>query len=72
VGVEPTIRPAKGRIGGFEGRDSHRTIFAPVKFNLMHRKMLGAVYAWSTLWPFLLAALHCEPVFRWNEDIGQE
>jgi hypothetical protein len=28
VGVEPTIRSAKGRIGGFEGRDSHRTIFA--------------------------------------------
>jgi hypothetical protein len=28
VGVEPTIRSAQGRIGGFEGRDSHRTIFA--------------------------------------------
>jgi hypothetical protein len=28
VGVEPTIRSAKGRISGFEGRDSHRTIFA--------------------------------------------
>ena len=28
MGVEPTIRSAKGRIGGFEGRDSHRTIFA--------------------------------------------
>ena len=28
VGVEPTIRPAKGRITGFEGRESHRTLFA--------------------------------------------
>src|SRR5487761_298990 len=28
VGVEPTIRLAKSRIAGFEGRDSHRTIFA--------------------------------------------
>src|SRR5690242_21157851 len=25
VGVEPTIRPAKGRIAGFEGREDHRT-----------------------------------------------
>jgi hypothetical protein len=32
VGVEPTIRSAKGRIGGFEGRDSHRTIFASVRY----------------------------------------
>jgi hypothetical protein len=28
VGVEPTIRPAKGRIAGFEGREDHRTPFA--------------------------------------------
>ena len=28
MGVEPTIRLAKSRIAGFEGRDSHRTIFA--------------------------------------------
>jgi Phage integrase family len=28
VGVEPTIRPAKGRIAGFEGREDHRTLFA--------------------------------------------
>ncbi len=28
VGVEPTIRPAKGRIAGFEGREGHRTPFA--------------------------------------------
>ena len=28
VGVEPTIRPAKDRITGFEGRERHRTIFA--------------------------------------------
>jgi hypothetical protein len=33
VGVEPTIRSAKGRISGFEGRDSHRTIFASVVGN---------------------------------------
>jgi len=31
VGVEPTIRPAKGRIAGFEGRGSHRTPFASTK-----------------------------------------
>src|SRR6266436_5535653 len=28
VGVEPTIRPAKDRIAGFEGRERHRTLFA--------------------------------------------
>jgi len=28
VGVEPTIRSAKDRIAGFEGRGSHRTPFA--------------------------------------------
>src|SRR5271169_982107 len=28
VGVEPTIRSAKERIAGFEGRESHRTLFA--------------------------------------------
>jgi hypothetical protein len=28
VGVEPTIRPAKDRITGFEGRERHRTLFA--------------------------------------------
>jgi hypothetical protein len=28
VGVEPTIRPAKGRIAGFEDRGDHRTPFA--------------------------------------------
>ena len=27
--VESTIRPAKGRIAGFEGREGHRTPFAP-------------------------------------------
>jgi len=30
VGVEPTIRPAKDRIAGFEGRERHRTLFASV------------------------------------------
>jgi len=29
VEVESTIRPAKGRIAGFEGREGHRTPFAP-------------------------------------------
>ena len=28
VGVEPTIRSAKDRIDGFEGREDHRTLFA--------------------------------------------
>jgi hypothetical protein len=31
VGVEPTIRPAKDRIAGFEGREDHRTPFASVE-----------------------------------------
>jgi len=30
VGVEPTIRAAKDRIAGFEGREGHRTPFASV------------------------------------------
>jgi hypothetical protein len=30
VEVESTIRPAKGRIAGFEGREDHRTLFASV------------------------------------------
>src|SRR5208283_6009315 len=29
VEVESTIRPAKGRIADFEGREGHRTPFAP-------------------------------------------
>jgi two-component system, chemotaxis family, chemotaxis protein CheY len=33
VGVEPTIRPAKGRIAGFEGREDHRIPFASVLIN---------------------------------------
>jgi hypothetical protein len=31
VGVEPTIRPAKDRIAGFEGREDHRTPFASIR-----------------------------------------
>ena len=31
VGIEPTIRPAKGRIAGFEGREDHQTLFASVE-----------------------------------------
>jgi hypothetical protein len=30
VEVESTIRPAKGRIAGFEGREDHRILFASV------------------------------------------
>jgi hypothetical protein len=30
VEVESTIRPAKDRIAGFEGREGHRTIFASI------------------------------------------
>ena len=30
MGVEPTIRAAKDRIAGFEGREGHRTPFASV------------------------------------------
>jgi hypothetical protein len=33
VGVEPTIRSAKDRIDGFEGREDHRTLFASVLRN---------------------------------------
>jgi len=43
VEVESTIRPAKGRIAGFEGREGHRTPFAPaVRISLppkTHRTM---------------------------------
>jgi hypothetical protein len=38
VGVEPTIRPAKGRIAGFEGREDHRTPFASAVYNTMKTK----------------------------------
>jgi hypothetical protein len=31
VGVEPTTRSAKERVTGFEGRESHRTLFASVR-----------------------------------------
>jgi len=36
VGVEPTIRSAKDRIDGFEGREDHRTLFASV-FGTYHK-----------------------------------
>src|SRR5216684_6712985 len=41
VGVEPTIRPAKDRIAGFEGRGDHRTPFASaVRKTLRLRSLL--------------------------------
>ena len=42
--VESTIRPAKGRIAGFEGREGHRTPFASVCIlNLTRkRKLVGS------------------------------
>jgi hypothetical protein len=43
VGVEPTIRSAKGRINGFEGRDSHRTIFAS-SGSIDHHKLLPRLH----------------------------
>ena len=36
MGVEPTIRSAKDRIDGFEGREDHRTLFASKFRNLSH------------------------------------
>jgi hypothetical protein len=42
VEVESTIRPAKGRIAGFEGREDHRILFASV-VRPHHNKM--ALYA---------------------------
>jgi hypothetical protein len=52
VGVEPTIRSAKGRIGGFEGRDSHRTIFASA-WSINHRGWASDLLADSPVnyWP---------------------
>src|SRR5215472_16913327 len=40
VGVEPTIRPAKDRIAGFEGRGDHRTPFASVFASLSEHNHL--------------------------------
>jgi hypothetical protein len=47
VGVEPTIRSAKERIAGFEGRENHRTFFAPAvektvcDYRTLREKMCG-------------------------------
>ena len=41
MGVEPTIRPAKGRIAGFEGREDHRTLFASASRNQEHSTALN-------------------------------
>ncbi len=40
--VETTIRPAKDRITGFEGRESHRTLFASGVIKPQKRKMLAS------------------------------
>ncbi len=39
VGVEPTIRPAKDRIAGFEDREGHRTPFASDAVRPSHYKV---------------------------------
>jgi hypothetical protein len=39
VGVEPTIRPAKDRIAGFEDREGHRTPFASTTVRSSHYKV---------------------------------
>ena len=49
MGVEPTIRSAKGRIGGFEGRDSHRTIFASAWIIDHHDSAPGVLADWRSL-----------------------
>lgn len=46
VEVESTIRAAKDRITGFEGRESHRTLFASVRkySRLVKMNWTGATY----------------------------
>jgi hypothetical protein len=45
VGVESTIRPAKDRIAGFEGREGHRTPFASTGYTIITTKTLfGALH----------------------------
>jgi hypothetical protein len=43
VEVESTIRPAKDRIAGFEGREGHRTPFASVVWGSLRLQSLRAV-----------------------------
>jgi hypothetical protein len=43
VEVESTIRPAKDRIAGFEGREGHRTPFASVVGKIIRLQGLHAV-----------------------------
>jgi hypothetical protein len=44
VGVEPTIRPAKDRIAGFEDREGHRTPFASAACKTIRLQSLLNVY----------------------------
>ncbi len=56
--VESTTRSAKERVAGFEGREGHRTPFAPVANNIIILKSLVevtirmsfAVWLWCQLW----------------------
>jgi len=50
VGVEPTIRPAKDRIAGFEDREGHRTPFASVIVGRSQYKVWRS-YATFGAWP---------------------
>jgi hypothetical protein len=52
VEVESTIRPAKDRIAGFEGRGSHRTPFASEGSIAGHEKVDLAGYASDRLGDF--------------------
>ena len=49
VEVESTIRSAKGRIAGFEGREGHRTPFAPAVCNAFSVQGLLKVCNFGTL-----------------------
>jgi len=57
VGVEPTIRPAKDRIAGFEGREDHRTPFASVGYNIMKIKHFTGCWLPSVAHPKRLVLL---------------
>ena len=49
--VESTIRPAKDRIAGFEGREGHRTPFAPVEdLKRLIARRQTAPQRWCQLW----------------------
>jgi len=51
VRVELTIRSAKERITGFEGRESHRTLFAPANSIAERQDSNGIANAPTTIRP---------------------